>query len=174
MTDDTLLPFDLPSVCRKKITVDFNGGNQSSNGGLLLLREKERMLGVCWRLANTMTDRRDPNRIRHEMFEMVMTRVSAIACGYEDANDLDRLRHDPLMKLAVGRCPQSGGALASQSTICRLENAPRKTEAVRLCAALIDQFGTTVRPGKLEILDIDDTFCGAWWPAACVLERASR
>src|SRR5215467_13941410 len=161
MTDDTLLPFDLPSVCRKKITVDFNGGNQSSNGGLLLLREKERMLGVCWRLANTMTDRRDPNRIRHEMFEMVMARVSAIACGYEDANDLDRLRHDPLMKLAVGRCPQSGGALASQSTICRLENAPRKTEAARLCAALIDQFGTTVRPGKIEILDIDDTFCAA-------------
>ena len=161
MTDDTLLPFDLPSVCRKKITVDFNGGNQSSNGGLLLLREKERTLGVCWRLANTMTDRRDANRIRHEMFEMVMARVSAIACGYEDANDLDRLRHDPLMKLAVGRCPQSGGALASQSTICRLENAPRKTEAARLCAALIDQFGTTVRPGKLEILDIDDTFCAA-------------
>ena len=151
MTDDTLLPFDLPSVCRKKITVDFNGGTQSSNAGLLLLREKERTLGVCWRLASTMTDRRDPNRIRHEMFEMVMARVSAIACGYEDANDLDRLRHDPLMKLAVGRCPQSGGALASQSTICRLENAPRKTEAARLCAALIDQFGTTVRPGKLEI-----------------------
>ena len=100
MTDDTLLPFDVPSVRRKKITVDFNGGNQSSNGGLLLLREKERTLGVCWRLANTMTDRRDPNRIRHEMFEMVMARVSAIACGYEDANDLDRLRHDPLMKLA--------------------------------------------------------------------------
>ena len=92
MTDDTLLPFDLPSVCRKKITVDFNGGNQSSNGGLLLLREKERTLGVCWRLANTMTDRRDANRIRHEMFEMVVARVSAIACGYEDANDLDRLR----------------------------------------------------------------------------------
>jgi hypothetical protein len=69
-----------------------------------------------------MTDRRDPNRIRHEMFEMVMARVSAIACGYEDAEDLDGLRHDPLMKLSVGRCPQSGGALASQSTICRLES----------------------------------------------------
>ncbi len=161
MTDDTLLPFELPSVRRKKITVDFNGGIQSSNGGLLLLREKERTLGVCWRLANTMTDRRDPNRIRHEIFEMVMARVSAIACGYEDANDLDRLRHDPLMKLAVGRCPQSGGTLASQSTICRLENAPRKIEAARLCAALIDQFGATVRPGKVEILDIDDTFCAA-------------
>ena len=90
---------------------------------------------------------------------MVMARVAAIACGYEDANDLDRLRHDSLMKLAVGRCPQSGAALASQST--SLENAPRKTEAARLCAALVDQFGTTVRPGTLEILDIDDTFCAA-------------
>jgi hypothetical protein len=148
-------------MCRKKLTVDFNGGNQSSNGGLLLLREKERTLGVCRLLADAMPDRRDADRIRHAMFEMVTARVAAIACGYEDNNDLDRLRHDPLMKLAVGRCPQSGAALASQSTICRLENAPRKTEAARLCAALIDQFGTTVRPGKQEILDIDDTFCAA-------------
>ncbi len=161
MSDDMLLPFDLPSVWRKKLTVDFNGGNQSSNGGLLLLREAERKLGVCLRLADAMPDRRDPDHIRHAMFEMVMARVSAIACGYEDAIDLDRLRHDPLMKLAVGRCPESGEALASQSTISRLENAPRKIEAARLCAALIDQFGTTVKPGRLEILDIDDTFCAA-------------
>ena len=161
MTDDTLLPFDLPSICRKKLTVDFNGGNQSSNGGLLLLREKERTLGVCRRLADAMPDRRDPDRTRHAMFEMVMARVAAIACGYEDTNDLDRLRHDPLMKIAVGRCPQSGAALASQSTMCRFENAPRRTEAARLGAALIDQFGTTVKPGRLEILDIDDTFCAA-------------
>jgi hypothetical protein len=55
----------------------------------------------------------------------------------------------------------------SQSTISRLENAPSKTEAGRLSAALLDQLGTTVKPGKLEVLDIDDT-------AACVLERASR
>jgi len=90
MNDDTLLPFDLPSVCRKKLTVDFNGGNQSSNGGLLLLRQAERTAGICWRLAGTMPDRRDQSRIRHAMFEMLMARVSAIACGYEDANDLDR------------------------------------------------------------------------------------
>jgi Transposase DDE domain group 1 len=161
MTDDTPLPFDLPAVCRKKLTVDFDGGNQSSNGGLLLVREAERELGVCRRLADAMPDRRDPDRIRHAMFEMVMARAAAIACGYEDANDLDRLRHDPLMKLAVGRCPESGEALASQSTISRLENAPRKTEAARVTAALIDQLGTTVKPGRLEILDIDDTFCAA-------------
>jgi len=161
MTNNMLLPFDLPSVRRKKLTVDFDGGNQSSDGGLLLLREAERTLGVCRRLAAAMPDRRDPDRIQHAMFEMVMARTSAIACGYEDAIDLDRLRHDPLMKLAVGRCPESGAALASQSTISRLENAPSKTEAARLAAALLDQFGTSVKPGKLEVLDIDDTFCVA-------------
>jgi len=161
MSNDTLLPFDLPSVGRKKLTIDFAGGNQSSDGGLLLLRAAERKLGVCRRLAEAMPDRRDPERIRHAMFEMVMARASAIACGYEDAIDLDRLRHDPLMKVAVGRCPESGAALASQSTISRLENAPSKTEAARLSAALLDQLGTTVKPGKLEVLDIDDTFCAA-------------
>src|SRR5262245_31148706 len=161
MTHAIPLPFDLPSVHRKKLTVDLDGGNQSSNGGLLLLRQAERKLGVCRRLAAAMPDRRDGNRVQHAMFEIVMARVSAIACGHADAIDLDRLRHDPLLKLAVGRCPDSGAPLASQSTISRLENAPSKTEATRLTAALVDQFGTTVQPGKLEVLDIDDTFCAA-------------
>ena len=161
MIDDTLLPFDLPSVHRKKLTVDFDGGNQSSDAGLLLLRQAERKLGVCQRLADAMPDRRDPRRICHEMFEMVMARVSAIACGHEDAIDLDRLRHDPLLKLVVGRCPDSGAPLASQSTISRLENAPSRTEAARLTAALVDQAGTSVKPRQQEILDIDDTFCAA-------------
>ena len=112
MTDATPLPFDLPSVHRKKLTVDFAGGTQSSDAGLLLLRQAERRLGVCGRLAAAMPDRRDPSRIQHEMFEMVMARVSAIACGHKDAVDLDRLRHDPLMKVAVGRRPITGGPLA--------------------------------------------------------------
>jgi hypothetical protein len=161
MNTDTPLPFDLPAVRRKKLTVDFNGGNQSSDAGLLLLREAERRLGVCRRLAAAMPDRRDPDRVRHEMFEMVAARAMAIACGYKDAIDHDRLRHDPLMKIAVGRHPQTGTPLASQSTISRLENAPSKTEAARLCVALLDQFGATVKPGRMEILDIDDTFCAA-------------
>jgi hypothetical protein len=161
MNIDTPLPFDLPAVRRKKLTVDFNGGNQSSDAGLLLLREAERRLGVCQRLAAAMPDRRDPCRILHEMFDMVAARAMAIACGYKDAIDHDRLRHDPLMKIAVGRHPQTGAPLASQSTISRLENAPSRTEAARLCAALVDQFGETVKPGRMEILDIDDTFCAA-------------
>jgi hypothetical protein len=152
MTDDTLLPFHLPAVCRKKLRVDFDGGTQSSDAGLLLLREAERKLGVCRRLAEAMPDRRDPDRIRHAMFEMVMSRVLAIACGHEDAIDLDRLRHDPLMKVAVGRCPITGAPLASQSTISRLENSPSRTEAARLTAALVDQAGTTVKPGAQEMV----------------------
>src|SRR6266496_3241370 len=65
------------------------------------------------------------------------------------------------MKVAVGRCPITGAPLASQSTISRLENAPSRTEAARLAAALVDQAGTTVKPRKQEILEIDDTFCAA-------------
>src|SRR5258708_31032814 len=102
MTDDTPLPFDLPAVHRKKLTVDFDGGTQSSDAGLLLLREVERKLGVCRRLAAAMPDRRDPDRILHAMFEMDMERVSAIACGYKVSIVLYRLWHEPLSNLPVG------------------------------------------------------------------------
>ena len=111
MTDDTPLPFDASSsVHRKKgYTVDFSRRHPVLQlPGCCCSEQAERKLGVCRRLADAMPDRRDADRIRHAMFEMVMARVAAIACGYEDANDLDRLRHDPLMKLAGGRCPQTG------------------------------------------------------------------
>jgi Transposase DDE domain group 1 len=140
MNHDTLLPFDLPAVARKKLTVDFAGGNQSSDGGLLLLREAERGLGICARLAGSIRDLRNASRVQHTLVELIKMRVLAICCGYEDGNDLDRLKDDPLLKMAVGRAPESGAALCSQSTISRLENMPSRTEAVRLTAALIDQF----------------------------------
>jgi Transposase DDE domain group 1 len=87
MTENTPLPFDLPAVHRKKVTVDFNGSNQSSDAGLLLLREAERKLGVCQLACGG--DSRPPRsgshpRILHTMHEMLMARVSAIACGYEE------------------------------------------------------------------------------------------
>ena len=125
MTDDTLLPFDLPAVCRKKITVDFDGGNQSSDAGLLLLRQAEKKIGVCRRLARAMPDRRDQRRVRHAMTELVASRAFAIGNGYKDANDFNLLRHDPALKLAVGRCPESGAPLATQSTISLARKTPR-------------------------------------------------
>jgi hypothetical protein len=158
MTADTPLAFDLPAVRCKKLTVAFDGGSQSSDGGLLLLREAERRLGIAARLAAAFPDRRDPTRIHHEMAELIKTRVLAICCGYEDGNDLDRLRHDPLLKLAVGRPPETGAPLCSQSTMSRLENSPSKLEAARLTAALADQFCSSFATPPAEItLDIDDT-----------------
>ncbi len=161
MMNATPLPFDLPAVRRKKLTVDFYGGNQSSDAGLLLLRAAERKIGVCARLAGAMRDRRDPIRVRHAMFELVSARVLAITCGYEDGNDLDWLRHDPALKIAVGRCPETGAALASQSTISHFENAPTKKDAARLAKALVDQFAAQVTPAHRDIFDIDDTFDAA-------------
>ena len=116
MTQDTPLPFDLSAVARKKLTVGFDGGQLSSDGGLLLC-EAERRLEIAERLAGVLRDRRDPTRISHNLAQMLKTRVFAICCGYEDGVDLDRLRHDPLLKLTVGRYPESGAPLCSQSTI---------------------------------------------------------
>ncbi len=140
MTNDILLPFDLPAVSRKKVTAAFDGGLISSNGGLVLLREAERRLGLADLLAACLRDRRDPALVTHKLAEMLRFRMLAIACGYEDANDCDSLRFDPLFKLAVGHAPQSGHELCSQPTMSRLENMPSRIEAARMTAALVDTF----------------------------------
>ena len=158
MINATPLPFNLPAVCRKKLTVDFDGGNQSSDAGLFLLRAAERKIGVVKRLAAALPDRRDPTRIRHAQAEIIGGRVLAICCGYEDAIDHDQLRHDPALKMAVGRCPETAPALASQSTVTRFENAPSRWDAARLCRALVDQFTARNAPSHRDIFDIDDTF----------------
>lgn len=162
MDDLTPLRFDLPAVARKKLTVDFDGGNQSSDAGVLLLRAAEQKIGVIGRMSAAVPDRRDATRIRHRFSEIIGARVFGICEGYEDAIDHDRLRHDPALKMAVGRCPESGAPLASQSTISRFENAPTKTDAARLACALVDQFATHVMPSHRDIFDIDDTFAVAY------------
>ena len=116
MTEAKPLPFELPAVRTKKLTVDFDGGNQSSDAGMLLLRGAEKKTGILARLAAAFRDRRDPTRIRHRLGEIIEARVFGICCGYEDGIDHDALRHDPVMKMAVGRCPETGAPLASQST----------------------------------------------------------
>lgn len=154
-------PFDLPAVARKNLTVDFDGGNQSSDGGLLALRAAEHRIGIVARLAAALPDRRDPCRVHHTHREIIGARVFGICCGWEDGIDHDRLRDDPALKMAVGRCPDTGEPLASQSTISRFENAPSRTDAARLAAALVDQLTARVRPAHRDILDIDDTFDAA-------------
>src|SRR5215212_2904439 len=81
---NTLLPFDLPSVARKKLTVGFDGGQLSSDAGVLLLRGAEKRIGICARLAASLRDRRNPERIEHPLEEMFKLRTFAVASGYED------------------------------------------------------------------------------------------
>jgi len=123
MTDDTLLPFSFPTVCAKKITAAFDGGRITSDGGVMLLAAAERRQRLADRLAAAIHDPRDPARVTHGVADILRARIFAIACGYEDANDLDRLRFDPAFKLACGRLPDSGLDLCSQPTCSRLREA---------------------------------------------------
>ena len=140
MTDDTTATFPFPAVGRKKITAAFDGGRLSSDGGVMLLAQAERRLGIAERLAHFIPDRRDPERVKHAILDMIRARIFAIACGYEDCNDFGPLRSDPAFKLACGRLPETGADLASQPTLSRLENAPSLRDAIRLTHALIDQW----------------------------------
>ena len=159
MSEDIALPFDLPSVCRKKVSVGFDGGRLSSDAGVLLLRSVERKLGLAGRLASCIRDKRDPDLIDHSIEAMLQFRIFAIAAGYEDADDCDSLRHDPVFKMAVGRLPRTGEPLCSQPTMSRLENTPSKIEIARAMAAMVDQFCESYRCAPASItLDIDDTF----------------
>ena len=158
MDQNNLLAFDLPAVERKKVSAAFDGGMLSSDGGVLLLRGVERRLGLAVRLAGCLKDKRDPELIEHTQVEMLRLRMFAIAAGYEDANDCDTLRHDPVFKMAVGHAPASGAALCSQPTMSRLENAPSKIAIGRMMVAMIDQFCASYRKAPWSIvLDIDDT-----------------
>src|SRR5215469_13201425 len=135
MSDDNLLPFSFPTFQRKKITAAFDGGRITSDGGVMLLAQAERRLGVAERLAQVIPDRR-----------------------YEDADDLDRLRCDPAFKLACGRLPDSGTDLCSQPTISRWENAPALRDLIRLMGVMVDLYcASYATPPAAVTLDIDDT-----------------
>ena len=93
--DDTLLPFSLPAICHKKVTAVFNGGLISSDGGVLLLAGVDKRLGLIGTMAAIIPDHRDPNQIIHTLADILRARIFAIACGYPDADDLDRSAQGP-------------------------------------------------------------------------------
>jgi Transposase DDE domain group 1 len=158
MIDDSLLPFSLPSVGRKKLTAAFDGGRISSDGGVMLLALAERRMGIADRLAAEVTDRRDPRRAVHALSDILRARMLAIACGYEDADDLDHLRRDPALKLACGHLPDSGRDLCSQPTVSRWENAPSLREVIKLMRVMVAVYcGSYDKPPASVTLDIDDT-----------------
>jgi len=158
MSDDTTAPFLFPGMGRKKVTAAFDGGRIASDGGVMLLAAAERRLGIADRLAELIVDPRTPLFVTHSIADILRARMLAIACGYEDADDLDHLRTDPGFKLACGRLPDSGRDLCSQPTVSRWENAPTLREVVRLTYAMIDTYCASYpKPPKAVTLDIDDT-----------------
>jgi hypothetical protein len=104
------------------IIARFDQAHASSDGGALLLKALDDRLGVTERLAQSLTDPRQPGKVEHELIELVRQRVYGIACGYADCNDAARLAHDPVHKLLLERDPLTGPALASQPTLSRFEN----------------------------------------------------
>jgi hypothetical protein len=151
----------LSPVLGKKIEASFDGGDVSSDAGVLVLKAIEERLRLSDRLAECLRDPRDPDRVAHTIAEIIRFRTLMIAAGYEDGNDADALRSDSVFKLALGRLP-SGDDLCSQPTISRLENLPQRRDLVRMAKAMVDIYcGSFAQVPKRIVLDIDDTFDAA-------------
>lgn len=119
----------------KPVVVEFSAPSQSCDGGVVLLKGIDEKMGLTDRMAQALTDRRQPGKVRHALIEMLRERVAGIACGYPDANDAARLREDPAMQIV---CERRDEALASQPTLSRFENGPTSTELLRLAYAFTD------------------------------------
>ncbi len=158
MVDPTLPLPGLSPVSGKSVVARFDGGEVSSDAGVLALREIETRLGLADRLAACIDDPRAPEQTIHSLAEIIRFRLLMIAAGYEDGNDATALRLDPVFKMALDQAP-SGRALCSQSTISRLENLPGKKALLRLGRAMVDQYCASFRQVPRQItLDIDETF----------------
>jgi len=159
---NSMLPLPgLSAVSGKSVVAKFDGGLLSSDGGVLMLREIEQRLRVADRLAGCIEDPRAPDQITHTLADIIRFRLLMIAAGYEDGNDANGLRIDPIFKMAHDLAP-SDRELCSQSTISRLENLPDARALLRMGRAMIDLHCESFRQVPKRItLDIDDTFDAA-------------
>ena len=170
---------DFPVLGRREIAADFDGGDITSDGGALLLRQTEQLTAILRQFAAGFTDHRDPDRIEHTVADLVAQRVYGLALGYEDLNDHDDLRRDPLLAAIVGKLDPTGATrprprdrgkpLAGKSTLNRLELTPAGADAdsrytkitcqthdvERLFVTLFLQAHPTP-PGRI-VLDLDAT-----------------
>jgi hypothetical protein len=137
--DDTTAQCVLfPDLFRRPVVVRFDQPHASSDGGAILLKGCEERLRLTERLAECLVDKRQPGKVEHSIRDLVRQRLYGIACGYADANDAARLVQDPIQKLLLGRDPVRGAALASQPTLSRFENAPRRAELYRMGETLAE------------------------------------
>ncbi len=152
MPNRTAQRIEFGRVGRRVIEANFDGGDLSSDGGLMLLRRVDERIGLTRAVAAVFSDPRDPAKITHRLRDLIAQRLYGLCCGYEDLNDHDTLRADLLMQTAVGRTE----VLASSPTLCRLENRATRAQAVALHGVLIEQFLASHQTAPAElVLDID-------------------
>lgn len=168
MTQCNQSSFEFEAHFSRTVVADFNGGAITTDAGALLLRETDLRIGLLGRLSACFTDFRSQDRCRHSVEQMLSQRIYGLALGYEDLNDHDQLRHDPLLTMLSGK-RESSTALASKSTLCRLERTPatgaeqdrsRKVryEAPAIDRLLVDLFlESKATPPTEIIIDLDAT-----------------
>lgn len=153
----TKLHFETPTALA--LEAAFDGGRLTSDGGLLWLSEVDSELGLCQAIAGHTPEWRQ-RKAHHSLLTLIKQRVFQIACGYEDQNDSDFLREDPLLKLVCGSLPVSGKELASQPTVSRLENAATARSCYEMATVLFELYlrerAKTGTPKKV-LLDFDST-----------------
>lgn len=120
----------------KPAAVTFTAPDQSSDGGVILLRAADEKMGLTEAMAGALRDPRQPGKVRHPLQEMMRERVLGIGCGYPDVNDAARLTKDPAMRLC---CDRRDDSLASQPTLSRFENAATSTDLLRMGYAFTDR-----------------------------------
>ncbi len=154
MTDCNLSRIEFPTCCRRRVEVDFAGGEISSNGGALLLAAAERRLGLLAELGRRLVDRRQGAKVEHRLAALLRQRVFAVALGYEDVNDHASLRDDSVLQTACGRDRR----LASPSTVGRLERAADRQWAWAAHVAMVEAFIASFDAAPEElVLDFDAT-----------------
>ena len=159
MAEFTQKPLRFHPSNGKTIRADFNGGELSSDFGALLLRETGLQSGLLARLTAAIGDNRHQSYIDHPVQDLLTQRILQIGCGYEDANDSNFLRKDPMFKMAAGRNPLAlDNHLASSATFTRLGQSVRRKDIYRMAKAFAEHFISSYKkPPKAIVIDLDHT-----------------
>ena len=158
MTECNSQPLLFSSLKQKIIQADFNGGHLTSDAGAALLREVDKRIGLIDAITNCIGDPRQPAKITHDLRTLVAQRIFAIAMGYEDLNDHDSLRNDPLLQIVTERGMNERQPLASASTLCRFENRVDRKTLAKMAEVFVEQFiASHDTPPEQIVLDFDAT-----------------
>ncbi len=154
MTNCTQTVLEFPAVSRRAVQAEFSGGDITSDGGVLLLRQADRKLGLTKAISKVIADPRVPEQVTHTQLRLLRQRLYALCLGYEDLNDHTELRNDPAIQTAVEHTARLGSA----STLCRLEQRMDRETAVRIHEVIVDRFiASYPTPPNELILDFDAT-----------------